>query len=347
MQDFSLLIRLWYRQNSRSLPWRETSNPYFIWLSEIILQQTRVDQGRKYYDKFVRYFPKVEDLASAEQEDVLNLWQGLGYYSRARNLHFAAQQIVEQHDGVFPSTYKSIKSLKGVGDYTASAVASFAFDLPHAVVDGNVYRVLSRFFADSTPIDSTQGQKLFKAYAEDLLSEEDPAEHNQAIMELGALICKPKKPLCDDCPLQDNCLAYQQGDMSLYPLKGKKTKVRERYFNYLVAGNHKFQLEKRDSKGIWQNMYQFPLVESGAKKSLSEFKIDVFNDFGVHVIGEIASYTHVLSHQKIYTVFWRFEGELELGEKMLSVDVETVDRYPLPRLIHRFLEENNPEYSAK
>ena len=347
MQDFSLLIRLWYRQNSRKLPWRKTSNPYFIWLSEIILQQTRVEQGRKYYEKFVDHFPNVGDLASASEEEILNLWQGLGYYSRARNLHYAAQQIVEHFGGSFPTDYKSIKSLKGVGDYTASAIASFAFNLPHAVVDGNVYRVLSRFFADGTPVDTSQGQKLFKAYAEELLSKEDPAEHNQAIMEIGALVCKPKKPDCEKCPLQENCLAYRKVEALNYPVKSKKTKVRDRYFNYLVSGDRNFQFEKRESKGIWQNMYQYPLIETDVQKGLNELQKDVTKEFDVDLLEEIANYTHVLSHQRIHTIFWKVNGDLHSSRKLLDVDVETVDEYPVPRLIHRFLEENNSEYGSE
>lgn len=346
MQDFSLLIRLWYRQNYRSLPWRNTTNPYFIWLSEIILQQTRVEQGRSYYEKFVNHYPTVMALANADEQDVLNDWQGLGYYSRARNLHFAAQQVVDTFDGQFPENYKDIRSLKGVGAYTSAAIASFAFDLPHAVVDGNVYRVLSRYYADDSPIDTSQGQKLFKMYAQELLSEDEPAEHNQAIMELGALICKPKNPLCHECPVSESCLAYRSGEMLSYPVKSKKTKVRDRYFNYLVAGDREFQLEKRSAKGIWQNMYQFPLFETDKKLSQSKLKEQINAAFGIDIKKQIASYTHVLSHQRIHTVFWSFEGEMTTSKELLKVDVEQVDRYPLPRLIHRFFEENNPEYGS-
>tara|TARA_B100000508_G_scaffold136157_1_gene128773 strand:+ start:10413 stop:11456 length:1044 start_codon:yes stop_codon:yes gene_type:complete len=346
MQDFSLSIRLWFRQNSRTLPWRETKDPYLIWLSEIILQQTRVDQGRAYYEKFVKHYPKVQDLASASQENVLNDWQGLGYYSRARNLHYAAQQIVEEFDGFFPQTYKEIKSLKGVGDYTAAAIASFAFDLPYAVVDGNVYRVLSRYFADATPIDSTAGKKLFAAYAKELLSQEDPGEHNQAMMELGALVCKPKNPDCDNCPVQDSCEAYRKNEMLDYPVKSKKTKVRDRYFNYLVSGNTQFQFEKREGKGIWQNMYQFPLFETKVEKSMNDLNGDLQQEFGVSAVDRIASYTHILSHQKIHAIFWKVDKVISDNDRLLHVDIERVDEYPLPRLIHRFFEEHNPEYGG-
>jgi A/G-specific adenine glycosylase len=347
MQDFSLLIRLWYRQNSRPLPWRATKDPYFIWLSEIILQQTRVEQGRSYYEKFIKNYPFVEGLAKAEENEVLNLWQGLGYYSRARNLHFAAKQIVDDFKGEFPTTYKGIKSLKGVGDYTAAAIASFAFGLPHAVVDGNVYRVLSRYFADETPIDTSKGQKLFKAYAQELLSEKEPAEHNQAIMELGAMVCKPKNPDCLSCPINESCLAHRNNKMLNYPVKSKKVKVKNRYFNYLVAGDKNFQLEKRSVKGIWQNMYQFPLHESEKELTSEELRKVVKKKYKVVVLDQIATYTHVLSHQKIYAIFWSVKGRVDAENEMLSIDIDDVDNYPLPRLIHRFLEENNPDYGDK
>lgn len=344
MQEFSLSIRFWFRQNSRSLPWRETKDPYFIWLSEIILQQTRVEQGRSYYEKFVRHFPTVKDLAASKEEKVLNLWQGLGYYSRARNLHYASQQVMNEFGGAFPTTYKEIKSLKGVGDYTAAAIASFAFDLPHAVVDGNVYRVLARYYADPTPIDSTKGKKLFTAYAQELISEEDPAEFNQAIMELGALVCKPKNPLCHDCPLQDSCAAFRQGDQEDYPVKEKKTKVRNRYFHYLFTGKDAFYLEKRAGKGIWQNLYQLPLIETEKKASKRVIDEKVAATFDSSISSRIATYTHVLSHQKIHATFWQVTPELTVSKDWVAVDIQSVNDYPLPRLIHRFLEEKVPGY---
>ena len=344
MQDFSLLIRLWYRQNSRSLPWRTTNDPYFIWLSEIILQQTRVEQGRSYYEKFTKKYPTVFQLANSKEKEVLNLWQGLGYYSRARNLHFAAKQVVNDFGGEFPSNFQEIKSLKGVGDYTAAAIASFAFELPHAVVDGNVYRVLSRYYADDTPIDSSQGQRLFKSYAQELIANENPGEHNQAIMEIGSLVCRPKNPDCLNCPVQESCLAFRQGNVLDYPVKAKKTKVRNRYFNYLVQGTDKFQIQKRIEKGIWQNLYQFPLFESEKEIEKDKLIEEVRDQFGIEIKSKIAEYTHLLSHQKIHTVFWKIDQSIEKKEELLSVGIEEVDDYPLPRLIHRFLEEHNPKY---
>ena len=344
MHDFSLLIRSWYRQNGRSLPWRETTNPYLIWLSEVILQQTRVDQGQSYYEKFVKHYPTVQDLAEASEEEVLNDWQGLGYYSRARNLHFAAHQIVDDFNGEFPDTYKEIKSLKGVGDYTAAAVASFAFNLPYAVVDGNVYRVLSRYFADATPIDAAHGKKLFAAYAQELLPKEEPASFNQAIMELGALVCRPKSPDCNNCPVQQNCSAYREGQVHAYPVKAKRTKVEVRYFHYFIASDHEVQIEKRNAKGIWQNMYQFPLLELKDQLSESALRKYISQNFEVELVDRIAEYKHILSHRKIYATFWRVDKKVTTQDNYTTIAIEKIDDYPLPRLIHRFLEENNTFY---
>ena len=344
MHDFSLLIRFWYRQNARNLPWRDTNNPYFIWLSEIILQQTRVDQGLNYYNKFIKHFPTVYELAKADEETVLNLWQGLGYYSRARNLHFAAQQVLNEFEGVFPSTYEGVKSLKGVGDYTAAAISSFAYNLPHAVLDGNVFRVLSRYFADETPIDSVMGKKMFQKYAQELLDQQYPAEHNQAIMEMGALICKPKNPNCQSCVLNESCLAFRNNKVQSYPVKSKKIKVRNRYFNYLVESDEYFKLEKRTEKGIWQNMYQFPLYETTHLIEFDKLADEVGKKFGVRLTQKLAEYKHVLSHQKIHATFWSVDHEIVNNEDFVNVKIANVDDYPMPRLVHRFLEDHNPKY---
>jgi A/G-specific adenine glycosylase len=344
MHDFSLSIRIWYRQNKRNLPWRETKKPYLIWLSEIILQQTRVVQGKSYYLKFVNRYPKISDLAQADEQEVLNLWQGLGYYSRARNLHFAAKQVVEDFNGEFPSTFEDIKRLKGVGDYTASAIASFAFDLPHAVVDGNVYRVLSRYFADDTPIDTTQGQKLFKAYAQELMGKEQPAEFNQAIMELGALVCTPKNPDCDNCPLQNNCAAFYKNEVLAFPVKAKKTKVTHKYFNYFVSSSNKLQIEKRKGKGIWQNMFQLPFIESEQPLNLKETNGITEKKWKIPTLKKITEYTHILSHQKIHATFWRIDSFITKDSELITVSLDEIQEYPLPRLIDKYLEENHEAY---
>ena len=262
--SFAPKILNWYYEHQRNLPWRETRDPYKVWLSEIILQQTRVAQGMPYYLRFVEAFPTVHDLANAPEEQVLKLWQGLVYYSRARNLHATAKTVVEDFDGKFPDTYKGLKSLKGVGDYTASAIASFCFDAPEPVVDGNVYRVLSRYFGIDIPINSTEGIKYFKELAREVMDSENIRDYNQGIMEFGAIQCAPKNPYCLLCPLQESCVALQENKVDQLPVKLNKTKIRNRYFNYLVLldddGNT--ILEQRRGKGIWQNLYQFPLIES-------------------------------------------------------------------------------------
>ena len=259
---FSGRIIQWYLLNKRDLPWRETKDPYAIWLSEVILQQTRVDQGLSYYHRFLMAFPKVNDLADAEEFEVMKLWQGLGYYSRARNLHSTAKSIVEKHGGVFPNRYEDIIALKGIGPYTAAAIASFAFGLPFATVDGNVYRILSRIFGLEIPIDSTIGKKQFAQLGNELLDKTQPGLFNQAMMELGALICSPKNPQCDICPFRKDCKAKALGLIDVLPVKEKKVKVKERVFHYLVMSDEKLVIMKRRGAGdIWQGLFDFPVIE--------------------------------------------------------------------------------------
>ncbi len=335
MHDFSPSITDWYRLNKRNLPWRATKDPYKIWLSEIILQQTRVDQGLAYYLKFIEHYPTVSDLANADEQAVLNDWQGLGYYSRARNLHSAAKHICSAFKGEFPNSFKEIIQLKGVGTYTASAIASFAFDEVKAVVDGNVYRVLSRVFDISTPIDTTQGQKEFQALADQLIDQSNPAEHNQAIMEFGALMCTPK-PDCERCPLQVKCLSFAAKTIDLRPVKTKKTKVKDRHFHLLIfSENGNTIIEQRTNKDVWQNMYQFPLIESAEsptwKKDQIPFKVS-------------ESVKHVLSHQRIHAIFYHFdEFPKKLDENWLVIAQTDIQNYPIPRLIDRYLEEHGIE----
>lgn len=345
MHDFSLSIVNWYRQNKRELPWRSTQNPYFILLSEIILQQTRVQQGLPYYIKFVQLFPKIEDLAKAEEQLVLKTWQGLGYYSRARNLHHAAKTILKEFNGNFPKSYSEIKSLKGVGDYTAAAIASFSYNLPHAVVDGNVYRVLSRYFDESIAYDTSKGKKLFQSYADELLDKQNPAEHNQAIMEIGALICTPKNPLCEKCPLQDQCLALRNETILQRPVKSKKTKVEKIHFYYLFKDMKTIPLEKRTS-GIWKNMYQLPLIESKEKLTLKELKEEVNRKFFIKIIEKqpLLSYKHQLSHRQITAQFWKIT-DLPQNDGIFEVTKQNeLENYPVPRLIDRFFEDITEQY---
>ena len=251
---FSKILNHWYSNNKRSLPWRQTKTPYLIWLSEIILQQTQIKQGLPYYEAFVEAYPTVFDLAKAEERKVLKLWQGLGYYSRARNLHATAQYIVEELNGEFPNNYRELLKLKGVGDYTASAIASICFNEPMAVVDGNVYRVLSRYFGIETPINSSKGIKEFKQLAQRLIDKNNPADYNQAIMEFGAVQCKPQNPNCDVCPFQDGCVAFEKKRIDELPVKIKAAKASKKYFNFLViiSKDNKTLLQKRKEKGIWQ-----------------------------------------------------------------------------------------------
>lgn len=340
MDRFSTLITAWYRLNYRNLPWRETKDPYKIWLSEIILQQTRVDQGMDYYLRFIRDYPRVELLANAKQDEVLNLWQGLGYYSRARNLHAAAKYIHDEYKGVFPNNYKEILALKGVGDYTASAIASFAFDLPHAVVDGNVYRLLSRYFNINTPIDSAAGKKEFKLVADELLDTSDPATHNQAIMEMGAMICKPKNPLCEQCPLQESCIARELNLVNELPVKEKKLKVTARYFHYLVAlEDETILLKKRGPKDVWEGLYDFPLIESKIDDAdISEIALKN----GFELIEHQGKFKHVLSHQRIFANFWmvKRKGLVDQSSDHITVKLEELDDFPMPQLLIRYIESS-------
>lgn len=342
MVDFHRLITEWYRLNKRSLPWRDTKAPYLIWLSEIILQQTRVVQGMDYYKKFVNNYPTIFDLANATEKEVLIDWQGLGYYSRARNLHATAKVIAFELNGVFPATFEDIKKLKGIGEYTAAAIASFAFDLPYSVVDGNVYRVLSRVFNIELAIDSTAGKKYFAELAQELLSKDNPALHNQAIMEMGAIQCLPVNPLCDSCVLSGICVAKELKLIDERPVKEKKTKVRDRFFHFLICREgEKVIIEQRINKDIWQNMYQFPLIETEDLKSFDEMKNIFERDFGMVPVNFSENVIHILSHQKINAIFYYFDkipDELKINR--LKIKIKDIQEYPIPRLIDRFLESN-------
>lgn len=347
MKHFSTKIGAWYLQNKRELPWRDTSDPYLVWLSEIILQQTRVDQGMAYYLRFSQEFPNVRMLAKAENEKVMKLWQGLGYYSRARNLHATAKIITKQYKGKFPSDYKDILSLKGVGEYTAAAIASFSFNKPYAVVDGNVYRVLSRIFGIETPIDSSTGKKEFSELADQLLDKKDPGKHNQAIMEFGAMFCKPVNPDCRSCIFQDKCYAFAKNKVAELPKKANKTKVRDRYFNYIVL-KHKglTAINKRTGKDIWTSLYDFPLIET--KKEMTEMSFLNSSQWKTFIgkhkfsLGTISSpQKHILSHQKIYARFWEVRIGTDPGKVLppsaLVIRGKDIHKYPVPRLIENYL----------
>jgi len=340
---FNEILTHWYSINKRDLPWRKTQNPYFIWLSEIILQQTQVAQGLPYYLKFTLHFPTIYDLAKAPEDLVLKHWQGLGYYSRARNLHATSKYIVKTLNGVFPNTYDNLIKLKGVGDYTASAIASICFNEATAVVDGNVYRTLSRYFGIETPINTSKGVKAFKALAQSLIDFKNPAQFNQAIMEFGALQCKPQNPNCTICPLNSKCIALQTNTVSILPIKHKKTIISKKYFNFIVylSTNGKTLLEKRQGKGIWLNLYQFPLIES--KNSIKDNpKIDTIKSF---FFLKNQDYTiclynkqdivHKLSHQHIYAKFWILKSNHAIEKGVLFNDIS---KYPVPKLIEKFID---------
>ena len=343
--EFSKRLISWYLQNKRELPWRTTINPYAVWLSEIILQQTRVAQGLPYYQKFITTFPTIHDLAAAPQEQVLKLWQGLGYYSRARNLHETAKNVVVNYNGKFPDNYKELLNLKGVGDYTASAIASICYNEAAAVVDGNVYRVLSRIFGIETPINSTKGQKEFKALAQQLINPQKPGTHNQAIMEFGARYCVPQNPDCSNCIFNDSCEAFGKRKVASLPFKLKKGAIKKRYFNYLVfiSEDNKTHIEQRTKKGIWQQLYQFPLVETKNQATIKTLMED--NDFLklTNQFSEVdvtqynnAPILHKLSHQHLYTTFWI----ISISEKLQNgIAISTIDDYAVPVLISNFISE--------
>lgn len=332
--DFSLQLLQWYAENGRELPWRQTRDPYRIWISEIILQQTRVAQGYDYFLRFVRRFPDVDSLAAASEDEVLAQWQGLGYYSRARNLHAAARQIVAL--GGFPSSYEAIRSLKGVGDYTAAAIASLAFGLPHAVVDGNVYRVLSRYFGIDTPIDSTAGRKLFAALAGEMLVPSRPADYNQAIMDFGALQCTPRSPQCQTCPLAEGCQAFAHGMVDQLPCKEHVTRVRERYFTYVYVRCEGYTLlQRRGSGDIWQGLYQMPLFEGSQPLSPREVEERV-GQYG-RLTKLCADHRHQLTHQRLHADLYLLESAQRPPVDGLWIQETERSQYAVPRLVEELL----------
>lgn len=340
--NFSNLLILWYLEKKRDLPWRNTRNPYAIWLSEIMLQQTRVAQGLPYFFAFTESFPTVHDLANADEEKVLKLWQGLGYYSRARNLHGTAKHISRELNGEFPNNYKDLLKLKGVGEYTAAAIASFSFDECVPVVDGNVYRVLSRYFDIETDIASNSAKKEFTALASELIDKEKPALFNQAIMEFGALQCVPKNPNCTICPLSNSCLALAKNKVQELPKKLKRTKIINRHLNYILAidKNNKSTANKRTQKGIWHNLYEFPVIETENKTDLKEIKSKIEKLFpkasSIKLI-EHENIIHKLSHQHLHIKFWEVKVEHAFEEGISHSDLLNL---PVPIVIHNFIVRN-------
>lgn len=345
--SFNSNLTNWFDKNKRELPWRKSNDPYKIWLSEIILQQTQVKQGLPYYNKFLKNYPNIYELARSSENEVMKNWQGLGYYSRARNLHFTAKYIVHELNGIFPKKYIDLIKLKGVGDYTASAIASICFDESVAVLDGNVFRVLSRYFGIEIPINSTQGIKHFKSLAKSLLPKKRIGDYNQAVMEFGALQCKPKSPNCSICPINVNCVAFTTNNTKNLPIKIKRSKIKDRYFNFLVYLTKKSEtvIEKRNVKGIWQQLYQFPLIEtesSVSKKNLMSYKkgLEKYNLINpeIELINK-SEIVHKLSHQRLHIKFWKLNKKIKHHKTVYWNDLK---KYPVPSPIAEFIRSYKP-----
>lgn len=334
----------WYHNNKRDLPWRNTTDAYLIWLSEIILQQTRVEQGLPYFYRFAEKYPTVRHFAAAHEDDILKLWQGLGYYSRGRNMLKTARLVLDQYDGKFPEHYDYLIKLKGIGEYTAAAIASFSANQPRAVVDGNVYRVLARYFGIDEPINSTTGKKMFQSIANDLLNKEHPGLHNQAMMEFGAMLCKPKNPACGICPVRAGCFAFINKATTTLPVKINKVKIRKRFFNYfLITDGDRILMNKRDESDIWANMYDLPLIET--ENNLSPDELINLPEF-IEYLGEENTTTeslppkkHALTHQHLYIRFIKLQQlPVKMKPGWIFKEVISLKKLALPKVIFIFLD---------
>lgn len=338
---FSRLLLRWNRQNNhRKMPWKGIKDPYKIWLSEIILQQTKVEQGEKYYHSILAKYPSVKDLAKADETELYKLWQGLGYYNRCKNMLYTAKEISAKHKGNFPSNYQEIIQLKGIGPYTAAAISSFAFDLPHAVVDGNVVRVLSRYFGIKTDFYTSTGKKEFESLAQKLIDKKHSAAYNQAMMDLGATICKPQNPLCGECPFILTCFAKKANKINEFPVKKTKLKIKERFFHFFIFENkNSIFIQKRTGNDIWHNLYSFYSVEGKNSKAIKSDLLEK-NDF--EIIAE--KYTQLLTHQKIHGVFYKIK--IENSRQIENLGLQKIKKaelinYAFPKMIISFFEKNN------
>lgn len=350
LNSISATLIQWYEQHKRDLPWRDTDDAYKIWISEIILQQTRVNQGLDYYYRFIDRFPDVQSLAVATEDEVLKYWQGLGYYSRARNLHKAARQVVNQFEGKFPNQYADVLSLSGVGEYTAAAICSFAYNLPFAVVDGNVFRVLARLFGIDTPIDSAEGKKTFKKLADELLDKRNPGLHNQAIMEFGALQCVPFSPSCEQCYLVNKCLSFANNKTGDLPVKSLKIKTRKRHFNYLyIKYKNTTFLQRRISNDVWKNLYEFPLIETDHLLDERElYQHEYFNKISEGIQSAITikllsvPFKHVLTHQQIFAQCFLVElnEKGKLSEQFEETKINQIESYAVSRLMEILIQNH-------
>lgn len=346
MHILSQILCDWYSKHKRDLPWRDTTDAYRIWLSEVILQQTRVAQGTDYFERFIETFPTVQHLALAHEDEVLKLWQGLGYYSRARNLHKTAKIIVQQYEGLFPNSYNRLLALPGVGRYTAAAISSFAFGQATPVLDGNVFRVVSRLFAIDAPIDIQSNLKLFDSVLNDLILETDPSIFNQSIMEFGALHCVPQNPKCDICPLMPHCLAYKFESVANLPIKSKKIVQTQRYFNYIfVVNNDKTYIRQRKNKDIWQNLYEPIMLESDKQITISELEDSVFFTklfpASTYRLVTLSKRKHLLTHQQIFAqMFVVFTNDTAgIYDDYLEIRISDMGDFAVPRLVDLFLQD--------
>ncbi len=344
--NWSEEIQNWYLQHKRSLPWRNTTDAYTIWLSEVILQQTRVEQGMPYFYRFLEKYPTVTAFAGASEDEILKLWQGLGYYSRGRNMLFTARQISDNNNGIFPTAYEELIKLKGIGEYTAAAISSFAADEVKAVVDGNVYRVLARWFGAEEPINSPAGKKLFQVLADEVLDRKHPGRHNQAMMEFGAMLCRPKNPDCRICPVREACNAYQTNRINSLPVKLKTVKIRERYFNYfLISHQNQILLCKRSMNDIWANMYDLPLIETPVYTPTET--LTFLPEFAAYfkqatIISASPIRKHILTHQRVFAHFIHLQvdpQEINMQPNWFFAELEELEKLALPKIIDQFLHD--------
>ncbi len=334
--SFSNKLINWYNHNKRDLPWRKTKDPYKIWVSEIILQQTRIEFGIKYYYKFIKKYPDVKKLANSKEMDLMKIWEGLGYYSRAINMLKTAKIVLNNFNGVFPLSYEELIQLPGIGDYTASAISSICNDELQVVVDGNVLRFLSRIHKIDLPIESIKTKKYFKKLGFKLIQDVKPGDFNQALMDYGSTICKPKKFDCNNCLFSSDCKAYNSNSVENYPVKKKKIKVKDRFLNYVVVvtNDNKTQIKKRDSSGIWKNLYEFPLIETKIETSAKQISKEL--DLNLKDLLSVKKINHRLSHQLLHINFFVYKVDYKLDD---LVDINTLESYPFPKPINKFISE--------
>ena len=343
---FHEILMKWFQGHSRSFPWRENTNPYNVWISEIILQQTRMEQGIYYYNRFISKFPNLKTLANSDEKDVLLLWQGLGYYSRARNLHYTSKYLFNQLNSEFPETYDELIKLKGIGDYTASAISSICFEKAQPVLDGNVFRIISRVYEINNPIDLNSSRKVFKEKAKEMMPNERFGDYNQSLMDFGSIICKPIKPLCSSCVISKICSAFKNNSVEYFPVKNSKSKIKSLYFDYIVVKNNNYVLLEQIKKGIWKNLYQFPVYISESqkdKKEILKFLAEKYQTKNLKInLIDSEFIQHKLSHINVRSRFWLTENTINVDE---GIYVSSFEEYPMSKLMHKFIEKYTHELS--